>query len=449
MKKIIIIIFLFSTHFLVFGQDKTVFSFQDCLNRAIAENIDLKIKRNIAAQMHLDEQRNYWQFAPTINGGAGSSLNLRRSTNQNNEISSGRTYNVNYSVGSSLTLFRGFSRINAIAAQRYLHLAFKESTQYALNMLYINLLQNYTEIVIQKSLLANLQEKLDINIKERERIKALIEQGQLEAVAKFEMDAAVSSIELQCKQMENQCKMSLIQLAQFIEWTAYDEFDISSEEFQSLSPEELPYNYEMVYASACENMPEIKQIEYNIEATRKNLSVQKGYSLPSISVNGGYGSGFYSTDTLANGSPSPFGTQFSKYLNPGLSMSMSIPIFNGFNQNFNIRKSKLDIENKLFELEKEKRNIGKEIIDAIQRLEAFRLEYETAQNNLFFTQKSFEAIREQFQLGLKTSTDFDQAQNKMEDAKNNVISAKYSWLMQHKLLELYMGKTELQSSLVL
>ena len=100
------------------------------------------------------------------------------------------------------------------------------------------------------------------------------------------------------------------------------------------------------------------------------------------------------------------------------------------------------MENGLYELENQKKLIAKEIVEAIQRLNAYQLEYESAINNLIFVEKSFETYLEKYRLGLINSTDFITAQNQLALAKRSVISAKYSWIIQNKIIDLFMGRTQ-------
>ncbi|MFA9389989.1 MAG: TolC family protein [Prolixibacteraceae bacterium] len=439
---IAIIFVLFSI--LARAQEKTVFTLNDCISRALAENIDLKIQKNHEKNAMYDRIRSQWQMAPSVNGWGNSSLNLRRSTNQDNEITSGSSYNVGYGVSSHLNLFNGLTQMNTIAALKYNELVYKESTEYAFNMLYLQIIEQYTTVLYQSAMVKVLHERLEISKKERDRIQAFINEGRIEPVALYEIEATVSGNELEHNRMENSYKLSLIQLSQLIEWANYETFAIAPTEFDHIQPKIKPLSYASVYSLACANLPQIRQREYTIEYLKKTLNISEGKRSPSLSLNAGYSSGFYSTDTLSGGIPTAFNDQFSKYLNPNLGLSFSIPIFNGFGRSIEVKKSKVDLENGLYELENQKKQIGKEIVEAIQRLEAYRLEFESASNNLKFVEKSFESYRAKFQLGLLNSTDFITAQNQLTQANSNVLGAKYSWIVQEKIIELYMGNCDFE-----
>jgi outer membrane protein len=219
-------------------------------------------------------------------------------------------------------------------------------------------------------------------------------------------------------------------------------FDLLGLEFEIILPSEKEYTLEMVYQQACQNLPDLKEKEYQLEYYKKVLSAYQGQKLPSINLEGNYYSQFYSTDTLSNGATTPLNKQFNNYLNPSVGLNINIPIFNKRSAEFQVRKSKIDIENAVLELEQQKKEIYNEIQNAIQLFNSCYLEYVNAADNLKYVEKSFEIYREKYSMGLINSTDFITAQNQLLQSKTNVLTAKYDWILQEKIIRLYSGYKE-------
>jgi outer membrane protein len=430
-----VFVFFFKT-----GHAQESWTLERCIDHAMKHNIDLKIQQNHEQKDIYSRQQAQWELAPSINGWGNSSIDFRRSTNQNNEIASGSSYNMNYGISSSFTLFSGFTKLNTISALRFNELAGKEAGIHASNMLTISITELYTQALYQKALVKVINEQLYISRLEAERITANVEAGLLEAVARLEIDAIVSEHELQLKKAQNELLLMKLKLAHLIEIPEKSDFNISSDKIDTLKPEENQQTVNEIYTTACQHYPAILQKEYEMAYYKKMLDISKGNASPSLTINGGYSSAFFSTDTLQNGIQTPFNTQFENYMNPSVGLSLSVPIFNGRQNDYNIKKRKIDLENALFTLENEKKTIQREIEEAILRLEALRLEYQYARNNLISSEKSFDAYRERYQLGLVTSTEFMEAQNKLAYAKSEQIRAKYSWVVQKYTLELYKGR---------
>lgn len=421
------------------GISQENWTLERCIEHALEHNIDLKIQQNYEQQNTYSRQQSQWALLPSVNGWGNSNFDFRRSTNQNNEITSGSTYNINYGISSSLTLFSGFTRANTISALKYNELAGNQGAKHAAKLLTITVTDLFTQSLYLKALVNVVEEQLKISKLEAERIEANIEAGILEPVARLEIEAIVSGQKLELQRAQNDFKLTKLKLAHLIEIPDESDFHISSDKMDAQMPRENQLRVNDVYLLACENYPTILQKEYEMAYFKKILDVSKGNAAPTLSANGSYSSAFFSTDTLQNGSQTPTATQFENYLNPSFGLSLSIPIFNRRQTRYDIKKSAIEVENALYRLENEKKSIRREIEEAILRLEAFRLEHQFAEKNLESVKKSFETFRERYRLGLVNSTEFINAQNQLAHAQSELLRAKYSWVVQQYTLELYKG----------
>ena len=434
MKKIIGILIILLPNLL---KAQEVWSLQRCIEHAKEMNLDLKIKRNIEKKSTYDLQQSKWNLAPSINASTSSYLNLKRATDADYNISSGTSYNFNYNLSSSLTLFEGFTKLNTIAAARFMKLATNESSEQSVIMLEQEVTELFFQTLYQRSLVAVAKETLEISRFEAERIEATIEIGLLEAVAQNEINAVVSANMLEYNRAVNNYNLLKLRLLQLIELPSNYDFEIGDIVLEMANPVEILMNADSLYIETCLKYPAVLQKEYELEYYRKMLNIAKGNHAPSIVAYGGINSGFYSTDTLAGGRKTPIDTQFNKYLSPSLGAQLSIPIFNSKSRTYNTKKSKIDMENAMYSLEIQKKQIRKEIEEAVLKLHSLYLEYESASYNLDFTQKSFETYREKYQLGMLNTTDFMNIQNQMSQAITNLLLARYSWIVQKITIELY------------
>ena len=436
MKHIGLIIAVFVI-FLKTGHAQETWTLERCIEHALQQNIDLKIQQNLNEKAAYNRQQSQWELLPSVNGWGSSSFDFRRSTNQNNQITSGTTYNMSYGISASMNLFSGFTAMNSIAASRFNELAVRESSKMAENTLITSVTELFSQVLFQKNLVDIAREQLEISQYEARRIAATIAAGQLEPVAQHEIDASVSGNQLQLKRAESELQLLKLKLAQLIELPENTNFNLESESFETAQPATYPSEISEVYLKASTHYPSILEREYQLDYYRKALHIAKGNMAPNLSLNGSYGSNFFSTDTLANGKQTPARQQFNNYLNPSVGLSLSIPIFNGRSRNFQVKRSRIDFENAAFTLESEKKKIRREIEEALLRLENLKLEYESASDHLHFVEKSFETYREKFRLGLISTTDFMTAQNQLAVAKSDQTLAKYSWIVQREKIKLY------------
>ena len=260
---------------------------------------------------------------------------------------------MSYGISASMNLFSGFTAMNSIVVSRFNELAVRglkmPKTRY--HFCYRTL----SQVLFQKNLVDIAREQLEISQYEARRIAATIVAGQLEPVAQHEIDASVSGNQLQLKRAESELQLLKLKLAQLIELPENTNFNLESESFETAQPTTYPSEISEVYLKASAHYPSILEREYQLDYYRKALHIAKGNMAPSLSLNGSYGSNFFSTDTLANGKQTPARQQFNNYLNPSVGLSLSIPIFNGRSRNFQVKRSRIDFENAVSPLESEKK----------------------------------------------------------------------------------------------
>lgn len=436
-RIIVILIALFFVKQIVNAQSAKQWTLEACIEQALEKNTHLKISRNNYQNAVYDHKQSGWDMGPRISGFAESNVDFQRSANPNYQIETGTTYSMNYGIGASLNLFAGFTAHNTMAAKRFYKLAVGEDTRLSEYLLEMQVTEMYSKVLYQKSLVKIAQQQLALSMRESERIAATIETGQLESVAQYEIDAAVSNNQLTLRMAENEYQLLKLRLAQTIEHLNLEQFEIADVSFESAVPVNNKHNIDSLYLVTSLIYPAVRQREMKMAYYRKLLQVSKGTYAPTLSLNGGYTSGYYSTDTLASGKNKSFATQFHSYRNPYLGLSLNIPIFTGRQRDFQTKMSRIDVENALFALDDQKKLLRRELEEAVFQLEAFYLEFTTAAENLEFVEKSFETYREKYRLGLINTTDFMTAQNQYAQAQANVMLARYSWVVQKRTLNIY------------
>ncbi|MCG8697988.1 MAG: TolC family protein, partial [Bacteroidales bacterium] len=205
--------------------------------------------------------------------------------------------------------------------------------------------------------------------------------------------------------------------------------------YEAIAPVMNLYEVEYVYSQALENLPQISRLEYRVEETKKILATRYGNLSPKLSASANYSTTFSSDDSLS------FGRQANDNMEPTLRLSLSFPIVNGGARRTAIKHSKLDVENSLYDLEQEKQDVRYLISEALQKINAYYIEFEAAKYNLDFTIKSFNSNKERYALGLINSTDFIIAQNQLAQARINYESARLNWIKQDMLIKIYMGES--------
>lgn len=419
------------------SQSSHLWTLERCIAYALENNLEVQIQQNHYTKAQLSHQQSKWDLLPSINGYGSSNFDFQRSTNQFNQITSGNSYNVQYGIVGSLDLFAGFMKQNQVAAQRYYALAVNEQSAQSKFVLINQITELYALASYQKELVLVLEQEVENNQSELDRALAYISIGRAEPVLEFEIKAHLSMSELELTRARSRFRLLNLQLAQRIHYLD-DDFEIAGLDLSLTEPGQNHQEADSVFQRALSVYPLVLKREMELQHYQKVLKHSLGSQSPSLQLNAGYHSAFFSSDTLWNGVQTPVRTQFDNYLNPSVSLTLSLPIFNGRQRRTAVSRSKIDLENARLMLENEKLLMKREIEEAVMKLNNLLLEYENAKDNLEYNERAFEIHQEKFRLGLITTNDFMDAQLQLSQAKASLLLTKFSWLIQEKTIDLYM-----------
>ncbi|WP_298892756.1 TolC family protein [uncultured Psychroserpens sp.] len=184
------------------------------------------------------------------------------------------------------------------------------------------------------------------------------------------------------------------------------------------------------------NAPELKALDYNLDATERNIKLNSyGRFLPTIALQGQYNRIF---DRNGIGSTAPPGTSFLDD-NYNIALNVSIPILNSNQTNINrqtaiIQKDQLNInkENTELALSANIRNSVLNIINQISNIELSKVSEETAKEALDLTQTSYSN-------GAVNIVQLIDAQNNYLSARVASVSAVYNYLINALQMERFLG----------
>jgi len=263
----------------------------------------------------------------------------------------------------------------------------------------------------------------------------MVETGK-EAVSKeYEIESRVSTDRLSYTVAQNSASQALTSLKQMLQLVPGTEFDILMPDFKQMIIPDLSFNTDSIFNIASQTLPRLKAIEYELNASRKQVAAAKGRLAPSISAGGSMFTGFYTAigDTSA--------TSFSKQLNNNFGQavfaSVNIPIFNNYNTTRNIKLAKINQKDKELRLELEKNNLYTEIENACLNYSRGKEEFYAANSNFEYNKKSFNTIEKKFEAGLVDVTDYSAAKTTLFSAETEALRTKLQLLIRKLTIEFY------------
>ncbi|HCN82075.1 MAG TPA: TolC family protein [Sphingobacteriaceae bacterium] len=446
LKRLTTLFILLAVFFTAQAQQKI--TLQRAVEIAVQNNLQIKQAELSEALSDEDLKQSKLALFPTLNASNSENYSIGRIFDQ----LSGQTINqavtsANGSLSSSVTVFQGYQKMNQIAQNKFDLEADKSNTRKAKNDLSLSVVTTYLQVLNARDLVEASRQQLEFANQQLDREQKLLDVGNRTLADLSQAKAQVSTAELNLTNAQNQLDLAFLSLGQLMELPAGTTFEVEIPVINSVGQINNQSTAEQVYNSAMLNYPDIKVAEYRRLAAEKTLLISRGGLMPRLSLSGNLGSGYSSgRKQLIPGSTPPelevipFGTQLQDNYNRAIGLSLTIPIFNGYQARSAVSRAKIGLANSLIQESLAKNTLNKVINQAIYDLRAAEKRYVSTQSAYNSSNDAFNVIKQRYDVGLVNSLDYNQAQINLNRAQFDMIQAKYDLIFRNKLIDFYLGK---------
>ncbi len=445
-------------------------SLKECIQYALENNIQVK-QQMLSLELSADNLlQSKAALLPSVNASVSHGYNFGKSVDRfTNQFASQQVAFENFYLTGNLTLFNGFQLLNSIAKNRLSLRAGQYDVQKMQNDIALNVASVYLTILFNKELLGIAQEQSRITNQQVERTKILLEAGTISKGTLLSLQAQAASEELQEISMQNNLDMSVLSLIQLLELTPGELTDIQKPEFSVPETIRLDSRPQQILTMALETQPQIKSAELKVESAIRDMKIARGGYLPSLMVQGSYGSGYseasqqlksfsmdgFDTIGFTAGvtpipvlSPSfssvyemiPWSEQIDANMNKSIGFYLNIPIFNGLQARTTASRARIGVENARLSYLQEKNLLEKDIQQSYADVASAIKKYKAAKKSVDAMKENFFYAEQKFSLGLLNFVDFNEAKKNLAKSESEMLQAKYEYVFKMTVLDFYMGK---------
>ncbi|WP_204344912.1 TolC family protein [Psychroserpens algicola] len=446
----------------------------ECVQYALENNISVKQSELDLEAADIDRLTAIGSFLPSINASAGVSENTGLSFNPVTNNAQTTTFlSASGSINVGYTLFDGLRNIRTVQRAEISKLASQYRLDKMKDDISLFVANGYLQVILNKANLEVLKSQNEVTKEQIQRTNDLVEAGSLPRGDLLEIQATDASEQQAIINAENSVRISLISLAQLLLIKDYETFDIEDEGYDIVDVGIADKDISEILSKAKESRSEIKIAEQDVELAKKDLQIAKGATLPTLSAFFGYNTRYANTTSftqvadpdnptvtqqigvveatgqsvvgefpntiLQEVNADPFVDQLYQNDGIGYGLSLSIPIFNGFAINGNIKRNKINLERSKFQLEQAELDLESTVYQAYVDAKGALKSYEAAESALESQQLAYNYAKERYDVGLTNAFDFSQSKLRFDNASIELNRAKYDYIFKLKVLELYFG----------
>ena len=411
---------------------------EDCINYAVTNNIGLQRQKLITQSKQADLLTSRMNLLPNLNAQSNLQVANGRSIDQSNAIAFNKNLTNTLGVGSNIVLFNGFTEVNTIAANKFMLKAGLESEKIVRNSLIADILGQYYQVLYDRGLESASKMQLDLSEKQVFRITKMVETGK-EALAKqYEIESQYSSDKLSYTIAHNTASQAITTLKQMLQLEPGTEFDIVTPDLKNTLITDSSFSTDSVYTLASQNLPRLKEIEFELTASKKQIAAARGNLAPRLTANGQIGSYYYNVLNAGDGvSQNSYSRQINGNLSKQVMLTLNIPIFNNFVTYRNIKVAKIRKNDNELRLELEKNNLYTDIENACLNYNRGKDEFTAANANFFYNTQSFASVEKKFESGLVDVTEYSLAKTTLFKAETEALRTKLQLLIRKLTIQFY------------
>jgi outer membrane protein len=438
MKRIVWIVTMFLTLcFQEISAQVKKWTLEECINYAVTNNIGLQRQMLQTEVADVNYLKSKMDILPSLNFESGASIQYGRSIDP---ITNGVTFLQNFRNGydlySNIRLFNGFTTLNTISANKFLLKAGLESEKVARNTLIISIMGQYYQVLYTRGLEDASKMQLDLSEKQLFRTTKMVETGKEALSRQYEIESQASADKLAYTIAQNTASQAITTLKQMLQLGPGSEFDILMPDLNNLLITDNSFSTDSIYALASQVLPRLKEIEYELNASKKQVAAARGSLAPSLTLGGSVFTGYY---TLLNDSSkqTSFRNQMQNNFGQAVQLTLDIPIFNNYSTSKNIKIAKIRRHDNELRMELEKNNLYTDIENACLNYNRGKDEFAAAASNFEYNKKSFNAVEKKFESGLVNVTEYSVAKTTLFKAETEALRTKLQLLIRKLTIQFY------------
>ena len=425
------------------ASEAKVWSLQDCIDYAVANNVTLLKSRATEESNAVDVLEAKAGWLPSLNASVSQNLTYRPfqetgASYVNGGITSSAadkaTESGSYGVSASWTVWNGGRTKMNITNAEFTEQIAGLNTAASENTIKEQIAQYYTQILYMTE-----AEKVNAELLRQDsticaRGEEMVAVGSMARADLAQLKAQVSQGVYDLVNIQTQIAEAKLQLKQLLEIPGSESFEVQSVDVAESQVLSVIPSKETVYESALATRPEIQSAKLAIEQSALATKIARSNYYPTVSLSGSLG------DSHVTGSENSFFNQMKQNFNFGVGVSVSIPIFDNRSTKSSVERAKIAETTAQLDLQDNQKQLYQTIETYWLNATNSQAKYVAAVSNVASLQESYDLMREQFNVGLKNIAELLNARESLLSAEQTMLEDKYTAYLNRNLLNFYAGE---------
>jgi len=443
MRRLLICCLLFCSLNYIAAQDSIKpdyrFSLEDCITYAFANSYtrqSMKLSEQSTKEVYdLSKYLRYPNLSASLSEGLTHYKTKQiTSLSANNFTSTSTTnWNGNYGLNSNITLYQGGSITHTIEQNKLQADQAVIQTQQYDQGLVVQILQSFLTVLGNQELLKYQEAVVTTGAEQLKQGEARWNAGSIMESDYLLLKAQDATAKSNIVNTKNTIVNSLITLKNLLSMDPMATLDIVYPNDGEIDALSLLPPQDVALQRCLETSPTLKLSQSSIDIANNGIQLARAGYYPTLSLGGSLG-------TSHTPNYSGLSTQLSNNFNQRVSLSLSIPIFDNYRTKSQVTQSKIALMQAELSRKEQQLSVSQTLVQEYQNVISYYSQYKANNVSQDAYYKTYMAYKAKFNAGAATVVDLLQQQNNYLNALNGFIQSKYGFLLNRKILDVYMGE---------
>ncbi len=408
------------------------------LSIGIENNLSLQSKRKEIQKGKYGISENRAKLLPQINGFANYNDNIDPPVSVTDGSAYGNPYNVtqtlqynanfglqlqiplyNQTLYTTLSIAKTMDEMNRLSYGKA-----REDLILQISQMYYLGQVTAEQIILIKANITRLEELRDIT-------QAFYDNGMAMEVDVKRVNINLENLKVQHDNAQAMMEQQLNLLKYIIDYPAEERIALVPVNTETITPAALTGLSETLYEL------QLLQSQKQLAEQQKTI-ISNGY-IPSLNLTGSWMFSAYTDKAYHWFHSGPSNHWYRSY---GVGLSLRIPIFDGLDKRYKMRKATIDIENIKLAQENTRKNLQTQYLNATNDLMNSQRNFKKQKDNYLLAEDVYTVTMDRYREGIASMTEVLQDEMRMSEAQNNYISAHYNYRITNLTLLKLTGQLE-------
>lgn len=421
----------------VFAQDSSgQWTLSNCIRYALDNNIQVKKSAISISQGISNYRQARAALLPSLSASAGESFTSRKILDAGTGIySPENAAGGSYGLHSEMTVYNGNSLRNNIKLKSLEIITDSLLLEESKNNIEIAITQAYMQVLFARESVKLAEANEEASKLQLEQYKNLFDAGSIAENDYAQLQSQFSTDHYKLITARNNLSQQLLSLKQLLEMDYTKSINVAYPDLSDSIVTVMLPEKNSVFITALEVMPDLKYSEIDIRKAELNYKTAKAGIYPSVSLSAGLSTGYGSNVG------EPFGSQLDHGFYKNAGISVSLPIYSNRQNKSNIEMAKYNIELAKLNYQDNKKALLQDVETTWLSAETSLGRFNAAISQLRSAEFSYQLAEQKFKAGLTDAVALVNAKTIYLSAQQEYLMAKYSAILNCKLLDFYQGKS--------